>query len=265
MRINDKGFFISIFLLFFMFFSQAAHAQQSSTLLIIPFDNATDEKKLDSLKEGLPDLLTAFLAPYHERLTILDRQAINQFFAEKSLSWEGFKEGNSINQLGQSLQAKYVLRGSMRGKANALGINVALYETETTQLLKSFECEGRVDHLSDAVQNIAAQIAEYFKADLQKLSELPVEEDPAKNLDLIYGLGYFHNGQFPDAITYFSKILKDHPDDESARYWLGKSFYGADMQDHARVEWEQFLKNFPGSEKAKEVESLLTEINQTKN
>ena len=253
-----------IFLGLFLFVGLPAYSQEPSTLLITPFDNATGEKKLDSLKEGLPDLLIAFFAPYHERISIVDRQVLNQFFAEKSLSWEGFKEKDSVDQLGKLVQAQYVLRGSIAGKHEALSITVTLQETETTRVLKTFEGHGRPAGLSDLAQNLAAQIAAYFKADPQKFSELPTDEDPVKNLNLIYGLGYYHNGQFADAITYFSKILKDHPDDESARYWLGKSFYDADMKDHAWVEFEQFLKSFPESEKAKEVSNLLTEIDQTK-
>jgi len=232
-------------------------------ILIIPFDNATGQKKFNSLKKGMPDLLTAFLSPYHDKVAVIDRGIMEGIFTEKSLSWEGFTEENSLNQLGKLAQAKYLVRGSVSGKDNSFFINVFLYETETSRLLTSFESTDPEDNLTKTAQLIASQISEYFQANIKKvkdLENLSLDENPERSLNLIYGLGYYHNGQSELAMSYFMKILENDPKDELAHYWLGKSFLQAEMRDHARLEFEQYLKVYPQGVKNEDVINELKHI-----
>ncbi len=233
-----------------------AQSDDIPVVLMMPFDNATAQQGFDSLKNGIPDLLTAFLSPYQDKVTVIDRGVMEGIFAEKSLSWEGLSDEKSLSQLGKLAQARYVIRGSVSGNGDSLRINAFVYETETTRLLKSFEGVDKANHLTHLIQEIASDIAGYFKTDMKDvkdLEELPLEEDPAKNLNFIYGLGYYHSGQSELALTYFMKILGDHPEDELAHYWLGKSFLQAGMGEHAKIEFKKYLKRYPQGEKKEDV------------
>ena len=63
----------------------------------------------------------------------------------------------------------------------------------------------------------------------------------------MYGLSYYYAGQYEKALTYTMKILEDNADDELGRYWLARSFLGAGLEDHARLEFRDFLTRFPDS------------------
>ena len=127
-------YLISIFSLAWTLSPVQVLAQDVPVILIVPFDNATGTPEFDALEEGLPDLLTAFLTPYDDQLRIIDRILMEEIFAERSLNWQGFSEKDAFQKAGQLAQARYILRGSISGSANLLGINALLYETETTRL-----------------------------------------------------------------------------------------------------------------------------------
>ena len=253
-------FFVSIFSLAWTLGPVQVLAQDLPVILILPFDNATGNQEFDALEEGLPDLLTAFLTPYDDQLRIIDRILMEEIFAERSLSWQGFSEKDAFQKAGQLAQARYILRGSISGSANLLGINALLYETETTRLIRSIESRVPSNQLTSAVQDLAQQLAEHFETEIPEVPELPLEEDPVKSVNLMYGLSYYYAGQYEKALTYTMKILENDADDELGRYWLARSFLGAGLEDHARLEFQDFLARFPDSPKAGEIKNQLEKL-----
>ncbi len=255
-------FLISIYSLAWTLSPVQVLAQEVPVILILPFDNATGNQEFDALEEGLPDLLTAFLTPYDDQLMIIDRILMEEIFAERSLSWQGFSEKDAFQKAGQLAQAQYILRGSISGSANLLGINALLYETETTRLIRSIESRVPSNQLTSAVQDLAQQLAEHFETEIPEVPELPLEEDPVKSVNLMYGLSYYYAGQYEKALTYTMKILENDADDELGRYWLARSFLGAGLEDHARLEFQDFLARFPDSPKAGEIKIQLERLDK---
>ncbi len=251
---------ISIFSLAWTLSPVQVLAQDVPVILIVPFDNATGTQEYDALEEGLPDLLTAFLTPYDDQLRIIDRSLLEEVFAERSLSWEGFSQKDTFQKAGQLAQAQYILRGSISLSANLLGINALLYETDTTRLVGSLESWVPSDQLTSAAQDLAQQLAQHFQTEIPQVPELPLEEDPVKSVNLMYGLSYYYAGQYEKALTYAMKILEDDADDELGRYWLAQSFLGAGLENHARLEFQDFLARFPDSSKAGEIRNQLERL-----
>jgi len=237
----------------------SADMPEAPSVLIIPFDNASSEKALESLEKGVPDLLTAFLSPYSNRIHVLDRELLESLFLEQSLSWQQFTKDDSNVELGHMSQADYILRGNIRSDAGQFQIQALLYETETMRLAGSFHNTGSNNNLSQVCQDIAKRIAEHFDTHLIALPELPVDEDPEKNSNFISGLGYYHSGQPQLALPYFMKILKDDAQDESAIYWLAKSFLSLDLKEHANIEFNKYMSLFPDSPRRTEIEEVLHE------
>ena len=233
-------------------------------ILLLPFENATGHDEFDVLGKGIPELLTAFLSPHRERVQVVDREAIERIFDEHSLSWENYVKTERHAELGKLCQARFILRGSFhlegkeRTKDRKLVLTGLLYETETTRLVKTLSRSGRAENLTGLGRDFASELASFFNARLEEFAALPVDENPEKNLAMIYGLGHFHNGQPDKALTYFLKVLENDPGDESAKYWLGRSFLAAGMVDHARIEFVDFLEKFPESAKADEVKTYLS-------
>jgi len=241
--------------------SRAGETIRPVTLLILPFENATGRRSLDPLQAGIPDLLTAFLAPGSDRLEIVERSKLDVLLAEQSLRWENVMEKKSYGELGRLAQARYLVRGSFISQGRTLRIQALLYETETMRLVKSFEAQGEPASLNAMLDKIASELASSLSGGVQaspavRRAELPSDPDPQVNLHLIYGLGYYYGGQYTQAIPEFMKILALEPRHADAEYWLIQSYVGAHLKSHAALEAKEFLKLFPQDRRGDEVRKM---------
>ena len=94
------------------------------------------------------------------------------------------------------------------------------------------------------------------------MEDLPLDEDPKKSLLMIHGLSSFHNGAFHRSMTCFFKVLERDSSDAAAHFWLARSFLGAGLEVHAKIELEQFLVKFPRSDRVRKVKRLLKSLEQ---
>jgi len=232
---------------------QNIHA--ASSLLILPFDNATGQAEYRSLEKGIPDLLTAFLAPQSDVIQVVERERLESVMAEQSLNWESLiKEGQSLSRVGQLVQARYIVRGSITAVGKKVLLQAGVYETETTRLVKSSQAEGSMKDLNQMCEKLAGGIlASITPADRKpdSRSVLPLDPDPQRNIQLIYGMGYFHHSQYAKAIPEFMKMLSRNEQDVDARYWLIQSYRKAGMKDHADFELQEFGTRFPKDDRFK--------------
>jgi TolB-like protein len=234
--------------------------EQGVTILALPFENATADKIQDGLKNGIPDILTAFLSPYSDKIKCVDRRSLENIYQEQSLDLQGWIAQDYGFAMGKMLQAQYVMRGSYQKEKGQLSVSVFLYDTETTQLVKSFSADAQTQSLPRVCEKLAHDISRYLKVSVKKIENLPVDEDPVKSALLIEGLGFYYNGQYPSALAQFIKVVQMDENDESAAYWLAKTYQQSGRADHAVIEYESFLKRFPQSRKQEEVDNILVEL-----
>ncbi len=247
------------------------HPEQNrppATVLILTFENSTGHQKLDAVAGAVPDLVTAFLVSGTDRVRVVDRKVLEKIYEEKSLTWQGLLADRSALRTGALSRAKYILRGSLRrrdrgrGKVEAVEVQAFLHETDSTRLLKSFAAHGAPGEIVKLCREIASEVAGFFREDLPPIEDLPLDEDPKKSLLMIYGLSSFHNDEPHRAMTCFLKVLERDPGDAAAHFWLARSFLGAGLEDHAKIELEQFLAKFPRSDRVRTVKSLLKSFEQ---
>ena len=242
--------------------------KHSATVLILPFENSTGHRKLDAVAGAVPDLVAAFLVSGTDRVRVVDRKVLEKIYEEKSLTWQGLLADGSPLRTGALSRAKYILRGSLRrgdrgrGEVEAVEVQAFLHEADSTRLLKSFEAHGAPGAIVKLCREIASEVAAFFREDLPPMEDLPLDEDPQKSLLMIHGLSSFHNGELHRAMTCFLKVLERDPGDEAAHFWLARSFFGAGLEGHAKIELEQFLEKFPRSDRVRKVKSLLKSLTQ---
>ncbi len=244
------------------------HDTPPATILILTFENSTGRQKLDAVVAAVPDLVAAFLVSGTDRVRVVDRRVLEKIYEEKSLTWQGLLADGSARRTGALSRAKYILRGSLRrrdrgrGAVEAVEVQAFLHETDSTRLVKSFAAHGAPGEIVKLCREVASEVAAFFREDLPPMEDLPLDEDPKKSLLMIHGLSSFHNGAFHRSMTCFLKVLERDPSDAAAHFWLARSFLGAGLEVHAKIELEQFLAKFPRSDRATQVKSLLKSLEQ---
>jgi len=234
-------------------------------LLILPFDNATNEESLDGLDVGLPELLTVCFSGYAGSITVVERTDLDALLEEQSLSGENYVTGKGLNELGRVTGADFVLRGSITGAKSGYLIQALLFNISTTVLTTSVESSlDENDLVSNLCDGIAAPLAQQLAGKQRSARSLLTEQEPERQHLLMTGLKHYYNGSYAQAMSPFLKLVKSHPEDPVPHYWLARSFQGAGLHDFAYIQLTEHLAVFPESPRHDSVMLLHGELGAIK-
>ncbi|MCD5390773.1 hypothetical protein LR007_02785 [candidate division NPL-UPA2 bacterium] len=92
---------------------------------------------------------------------------------------------------------------------------------------------------------------------IESLPELDVDKSPEVNLHFIRGLGYYYGCMYDHAIMEFMNTLSLNPGHSDARFWMGRSYLEEKEYEHAKIEFERFLKDFPENPQSPQAKQFL--------
>ena len=234
--------------------------KEKSSLMILPFEATSARHGYQSLETGIPDILMACLSAHSDSIQVLDRGHLDSLARELGLVYEASMSQEGMAQIGRLASAQFILTGSFWVKKETLEIQVLIYETETTRLIGSTDFRVPVDSLASSCKPLAKKISAQFDRNKKSpFHKLDAESHPEMNNYMIQGLGFYYNGEFWKAFPAFLKVLEMDPNHANARFWLGKSYMRAGMDDLARLSLEEFVRRFPKHEKWKEAKRLIKE------
>jgi TolB-like protein len=238
---------------------------EPTALLILPFDNATNDESLEGLSAGLPELLTACFSGYTQSITVVERTGLDALLEEQSLSIEHYVTGKGLNELGQVTGADFVLRGSITGANSGYFVQALLFNISTTVLTTSVESSlDENDLVSNLCNGVAVPLVQQLAGKQRRGRLLLIEQQPERQQLLMTGLKHYYNGSYAQAMSPFLKLVKSHPGDPVPHYWLARSFEGAGLHDFARIQLTEYLAIFPEGTRRDSVMSLLDELEAIK-
>ena len=241
----------------------SAHPALASApgMLILPFDNATAQPELDDLRDGIPELLTACLSAYPDRVAVVDRWSLESLVGELSLGREPYLAEESFARIGALTPARYVLRGSLTLRDGELHIQALVFDVASTRLRFSGQAQGPLAEIPGWLcESLPAELAAALAEETVAGATLADAERPEVQNLLIEGLGHYYNGDYAKALPAFIKLLRSEPNDPDAHYWLGKGFYAAGLEALAAVQLREFAERFPEHSRTRQAEELLATI-----
>ena len=105
---------------------------------------------------------------------------------------------------------------------------------------------------------MAQHIADRLMIHGNMTTSASVDSSPLINTHFMKGLGYYYNGLFDHAVAEFMQVIDLDPARADARMWLGKCYVAGGEHDHARIEFERFLQEFPNHEDGDTVSEALS-------
>ena len=232
------------------------------SVLILPFENATSQPNLDVLARGMPDLLTVCLSQYPQRVVLVERAGLAAVTAELGLQTQGLTDPNIVPKVGRFLQAEYLLRGSLLSvDRDDLTVQILLMEVETTELVYAMTWQSsRAKIIRGLCEHVGlVMLQKMFKADLNDVSR-PISQHPERQQLLIEGLGHYYQGDPSNASAAFLTLIRAHPTQGNAYFWLGLSFLDGGFTQLAQTQLERFLQRFPEHPKASHARQILHRI-----
>lgn len=236
----------------------------STTVLALPFTDASDTGKFAPLADGMGDLLVSFLSDA-PGLVFVERVALDRVLREHELTLAGLTGSEAATRVGGLLGAAYILAGAVTVAGEQVRIDARLYEARTTRVVCAHASRGAVDDPIRAVQELARRLGGALDAELPERKSARTDPDPVANLHYMRGLGYYYAGMRDDAIVELMRALNAKPGHARARYWCGVCYLDDREYAHAQIEFRRFLDAFPEHPLAPQARQFLaTCLQQTR-
>ena len=186
--------------------SQATSQRDVPSIAVLPFRNMSADPEQEYFCEGLAEELIDALARL-EDLRVVARTSAFHFKGQSP----------DLREVGQKLNVKTVLEGSVRKAGNRLRINAQLINADDGYHLWSERYDRDIDDVFAVQDEIARSVVEKLK--LKLLSSTPVIKRPTDNLEAYnlflegrYHFARFTKASFETSLACFARARALEPD-----------------------------------------------------
>ncbi len=165
--------------------ARATPAQAGKSIAVLYFENLTNAKEDEYFRDGMTEDIITELSKIKE-LGVFPRAAVLRY-RDQAVTGQ---------QIGQELDAKYMLTGSIRRAGSRLRITVQLVQTRTGQSVWAERYDREMKDVFEVQDEIAISIAQALRITLSPQEEHEIARKPTQNAQAydyyLRGLQFFH-------------------------------------------------------------------------
>ena len=139
----------------------AAVAPGGMSVVVLYFDNNTNDRSYDVLQKGLADMMVTDLSG-SGRLQVVEREKLQKLLDELKLQRSRYFDPATAQRIGKGIGATYAVTGSITAFDPTVRIDVRLIEVATAKVTMAEKVVGSKDHFFD----LEAELAQKFLAAL---------------------------------------------------------------------------------------------------
>jgi TolB-like protein len=184
----------------------ATAAAPPLSMVVLPFANFNDDPEQDYFVDGVTESLTTDLSRINGSFVIARNTAFT--FKGKAVN---------VKQVGQDLNVRYVLEGSVQRGGNRLRVNVQLIDAESGKHLWAERFEKPIADLFDMQDEIVSRLAQALDAQLVVAEARRAERSRNPDvMDFVFqGFASIYRGPTPEHLTrarnFFERALAIDP------------------------------------------------------
>ncbi|MFV2032068.1 MAG: tetratricopeptide repeat protein [Gammaproteobacteria bacterium] len=191
-------------------------SSQQPTILVLPFNNLSDDPDQEYFSDGITESVILSLSVFNE-LTVKSRYSS---FAFRNSS-------KSLKEIGEELEAQYIVEGSVRCSSDKVRITVQLVAAESGNQIWGKRYDAELDRLFELEEELSQTIAGTISGRIGKQVKLSKYQKPALNLKSYDYLmrGWYHAEKLNPAdtiiaIEQFHKCIDIDPHNADAHTML---------------------------------------------
>ncbi len=191
------------------------------SIAVLPFDNTGDPSEGEAFSSGITDDITTQLSKISE----LDVRS-----QTSALRYKNSPLG--IKEIGQELNAAYILVGSVRRADSKVRVTAQLIDSATDKNIWAETFDRDLKEIFALQSDIAQQIAAALKATLTPAEKERIEKEPTKDIRAyeyyVRGREYYNRYKKEDneqAIELFNRAIELDPDYALAHAGLADAYY----------------------------------------
>ena len=211
------------------------------SIVVIPFQNMTNDTTWNVWQNGLQDILVAALSNSPEDLKVRQTESINGLIKGKGFANYASITPSVARNLSQKLNADVFIYGSINQAGAITRIIAKLTDSKTEGILKSFQVDGTSDGILPLIDSLSGMISKFLL--ITKLDkELPPDFRPVTSTNspdayryLIYGDdAFFVKRDYPSAAKFYSQALTIDSNFTVATLKLSLTLYFQGLYDQAK-------------------------------
>jgi serine/threonine-protein kinase len=223
-------------------------------MAVLPFDNASGDRQMEYLSDGLTESLIVSLSQLPE-VRVMARSTVFRFKGSDT----------EPQQLGRTLGVGAVLTGRVAQRGERLIISAELVDVENGWQLWGAQYRRKLADIFETEEEIAREISGALRLKLTPENEMHLSKRYTKNLDAyhLYLKGRFHWGKRTEkalgqAIEYFLQAIERDPSYARAYAGLAECYVPLAFYGHMFPE-QAWVKGRAAAEKAVEIDPDLGE------
>jgi adenylate cyclase len=127
-------------------------ATPEKSIIVLPFENISPDPDQEYFSDGLTEEITSDLSHVHDLLVISRSSA---------MTYKGTK--NTVKEIVEKVNVRYVLEGSVRKAGNSLRITAQLIDATTDTHLWAEKYNGTLDDIFDIQEKVSQSIVDSLK------------------------------------------------------------------------------------------------------
>ncbi|MCK5594697.1 DUF1266 domain-containing protein [bacterium] len=238
--------FIHLAILFPVALADNTKPGSVTVMYIAPFEDNTGDEKWAGLATGFSDLLTASFLE-HKDIQVVERQQVGELIKEQEISLQALSEAGNAARAGKLIGADFIIVGGLLAANEKLTVVAHILDVNTARIIVSKKVSGSQKDILSLSLQLASELAQSINIKLEIVSAEDYDETSMVSLHFMRGLGFYYAGNFDRAIMEFMSCGDIDPNHAASRYWIGRCYYNLEEFEHAGIELQQFLKDFPES------------------
>jgi len=148
-----------------------AFPKTEKSIVVLPFDDMSPNKDNEYFSDGLTEEIISDLSQIHDLLVISRSSA---------MTYKGTKK--KIKEIGQELNVRYVLEGSVRKAGNNLRITAQLIDAKNDTHLWANKYSGTLDDVFNIQEKVSRSIVDALTMKLSPEEDRRLTKRPIKNI-----------------------------------------------------------------------------------
>lgn len=138
------------------------------TIAILDFNNNSivDRERLEPLRKGLADILITEISAI-DAFRVVERDKLREVVMELEFGQSELVDPSTAQKMGKLLGAQNLLFGGfVHSSGDNIRVDVRIVEVETGRTIKAVEQRGELEELFEIVEELSADITEFFAVEL---------------------------------------------------------------------------------------------------
>jgi curli biogenesis system outer membrane secretion channel CsgG len=181
-----------------------------------------DPEDYQALRRGLASMTLNELTA-NAGVRVVERAQLQQILQEQNLGREGRVDPGTVSQIGRLVGARYMVTGTLYDVRGDVRVDARLFNTETSEIVRTMRVRGRLDNVFELVESLARQLMQ--GANLPPLERRAAEEfrqqNPAPPTQAVMAYSravlYSDRGDTQRAVEQYRRALEAFPHYTQAR------------------------------------------------